>query len=222
MLAPCWSSIAAGNSISRATRNSSRRFPRARDVLLLEMREPHAQPYLVRTADIRRAAERLLRPPERLLEAPESARGGRADSLPRSPARNSSRRSRSTSRPAANFPRRYRDLLRLRPPAAAESQSAERISALLRHAAAFAPTRDFTSDRSLRAARPTRFSEGFLDLFKIRRCQIKIRRDPSFPGCIYSEMKMCLAPCFAGCTKEEYDAEVGRVLETLDTTGASL
>ena len=33
---------------------------------------------------------------------------------------------------------------------------------------------------------------------------------------------MCLAPCFAGCTKEEYDAEVGRVLETLDTNGAAL
>ncbi len=66
------------------------------------------------------------------------------------------------------------------------------------------------------------FAEGFLDLFKIRRCQIKIRRDPSFPGCIYSEMKMCLAPCFAGCTKEEYDAEVGRVLETLASTGEAL
>ena len=25
------------------------------------------------------------------------------------------------------------------------------------------------------------FASGFLDLFKIRRCQIKIRRDPSFP-----------------------------------------
>ena len=45
-----------------------------------------------------------------------------------------------------------------------------------------------------------------LDLFRIRRCQIKIRRDPDFPGCIYSEMKMCLAPCFAGCTEEEYAA----------------
>ncbi len=75
----------------------------------------------------------------------------------------------------------------------------------------------FASRRSAEA-----FSEGFLDLFKIRRCQIKIRRDPDFPGCIYSEMKMCLAPCFAGCSKQEYDVEVGRVLETLDTTGAAL
>ena len=66
------------------------------------------------------------------------------------------------------------------------------------------------------------FLEPWLDLFRIRRCQIKIRRDPSFPGCMYSEMKMCLAPCFAGCTKEEYDAEVGRVVAFLATGGASL
>ena len=33
---------------------------------------------------------------------------------------------------------------------------------------------------------------------------------------------MCLAPCFAGCTKEEYASEVGRVLETLDTSGRAL
>jgi len=33
---------------------------------------------------------------------------------------------------------------------------------------------------------------------------------------------MCLAPCFAGCTKQEYDVEVGRVLETLDTAGVAL
>ena len=33
---------------------------------------------------------------------------------------------------------------------------------------------------------------------------------------------MCLAPCFAGCTKEEYDAEVALVVETLDTAGGAL
>jgi excinuclease ABC subunit C len=66
------------------------------------------------------------------------------------------------------------------------------------------------------------FAGSALDLFKVRRCQIKIRRDPSFPGCLYSEMKMCLAPCFAGCTKEEYDAEVQRVVQFLETGGGSL
>ncbi len=66
------------------------------------------------------------------------------------------------------------------------------------------------------------FSERVLDFFKVRRCQIKIRRDPTFPGCLYSEMKMCLAPCFAGCSKEEYDAEVTRLVQFLDTDGNSL
>ena len=66
------------------------------------------------------------------------------------------------------------------------------------------------------------FADGFRDLFKMRRCQIKIRRDPGFPGCIYSEMKMCLAPCFAGCSAEEYGAETARTVEALATMGASL
>jgi hypothetical protein len=35
-------------------------------------------------------------------------------------------------------------------------------------------------------------------------------------------MKMCLAPCFKGCTDEEYRAEVARVENYLDTGGASL
>jgi len=75
----------------------------------------------------------------------------------------------------------------------------------------------FPSRRSAEA-----FAEHVLDLFKVRRCQIKIRRDPTFPGCIYSEMKMCLAPCFAGCTKEEYDVEVQRLVGFLESGGASL
>src|SRR5260370_17902895 len=35
-------------------------------------------------------------------------------------------------------------------------------------------------------------------------------------------MKMCLAPCFAGCTKEDYDAEVQRLVQFLETSGGSL
>ena len=66
------------------------------------------------------------------------------------------------------------------------------------------------------------FLEPWLDLFRIRRCQIKIRRDPAFPGCIYSEMKMCLAPCFGGCTSEEYGDEVSRAAAFLRTSGSSL
>src|SRR5579871_2221558 len=33
---------------------------------------------------------------------------------------------------------------------------------------------------------------------------------------------MCLAPCFAGCSKQEYDDEVHRLVQFLDTDGDSL
>ena len=48
-------------------------------------------------------------------------------------------------------------------------------------------------------------------LFKMRRCIEDLNPDPVFPGCIYSEMKMCLAPCFKGVADAEYEAEVARV-----------
>jgi len=61
-----------------------------------------------------------------------------------------------------------------------------------------------------------------LDLFKMRRCVEDLHPDPSFPGCIYSEMKMCLAPCFKGCSDQEYADEVARVRRYLDSAGDSL
>ncbi len=61
-----------------------------------------------------------------------------------------------------------------------------------------------------------------LDLFHSRRCTPDLKPDPAFPGCVYSEMKMCLAPCFKGCTAEEYSAEVKRVEAFLDSCGESL
>ena len=61
-----------------------------------------------------------------------------------------------------------------------------------------------------------------LDFFKMRRCVEDLHPDPKFPGCVYSEMKMCLAPCFRGCTDDEYRAEVVRVEDFLDSRGESL
>jgi excinuclease UvrABC nuclease subunit len=61
-----------------------------------------------------------------------------------------------------------------------------------------------------------------LDFFKMRRCVDDLHPDPKFPGCIYSEMKMCLAPCFKGCSDAEYVAEVNRVQAYFDSYGASL
>src|ERR1700685_1968069 len=56
----------------------------------------------------------------------------------------------------------------------------------------------------------------------MRRCVDDLNPDPLFPGCIYSEMKMCLAPCFKGCTDEEYRSEVSRVQSYFDSSGTSL
>jgi excinuclease UvrABC nuclease subunit len=67
-----------------------------------------------------------------------------------------------------------------------------------------------------------KFLNGSLDFFKMRRCDFDLNPDPAFPGCMYSEMKMCLAPCFKGCTDEAYHVEVSRVQSYLDSTGSSL
>jgi excinuclease UvrABC nuclease subunit len=67
-----------------------------------------------------------------------------------------------------------------------------------------------------------KFMNDSLDFFKMRRCVDDLHPDPKFPGCIYSEMKMCLAPCFKGCTDEEYAGEVKRVMAYFDSSGESL
>jgi excinuclease ABC subunit C len=67
-----------------------------------------------------------------------------------------------------------------------------------------------------------KFMNDSLDFFKMRRCVDDLHPDPKFPGCIYSEMKMCLAPCFKGCTDQEYSAEVNRVQAYFDSGGESL
>ena len=53
-----------------------------------------------------------------------------------------------------------------------------------------------------------RFADEALKLFLLRRCTDDLHPDPSHPGCVYSEMKMCLAPCYKGCTDERYAEEV--------------
>ncbi len=67
-----------------------------------------------------------------------------------------------------------------------------------------------------------KFMNDSLDFFKMRRCVDDLHPDPKFPGCIYSEMKMCLAPCFKGCTDAEYAIEVNRVQAYFDSGGDSL
>jgi excinuclease ABC subunit C len=66
-----------------------------------------------------------------------------------------------------------------------------------------------------------RFSEEMLKLFLLRRCTDDLNPDPSHPGCVYSEMKMCLAPCYKGCSDERYVEESSAVERFLATRGES-
>jgi excinuclease ABC subunit C len=195
-------------------------------VCLIELRDNAAEPLLIRTQDLRRRLQRWLGPPDpasKRLNLRELARNVRY--------RLAGSRFEQVlayyQHAKQLFPTRYLKLLRLRPPAVLKvslrnayprcyvtRRIAVDEAGLPTSGAYYGP---FASRRSAEA-----FAESALDFFEVRRCQIKIRRDPSFPGCIYSEMNMCLAPCFAGCSKEEYDAEVQRLVQFLDSGGASL
>ena len=195
-------------------------------VCLIAAKEESAEPLLIRTANLQRRLSRLLGPQEansKRLNLRAFAAGIRY--------RLTGSRFEQVltyyEQARAIFPKRYRKLMRVRPPAV--------LKVNLRNAyprcyvtrrvpvdAAGVPAGGayygpFPSRKSAEG-----FAGGVLDFFKVRRCQIKIRRDPTFPGCIYSEMKMCLAPCFAGCSKEEYDVEVSKLVQFLETNGNSL
>ena len=64
-----------------------------------------------------------------------------------------------------------------------------------------------------------RFADEALKLFLLRRCTDDLHPDPRFPGCVYSEMKMCLAPCYQGCSDERYADEAAAVENFLATRG---
>jgi excinuclease ABC subunit C len=65
-----------------------------------------------------------------------------------------------------------------------------------------------------------RYLDDSLNFFELRRCTEELHPDPEFPGCVYSEMKMCLAPCFKGCSDERYAAEAKQVREYFESRGA--
>jgi len=194
-------------------------------VCLIEAREEKAEPFLIRTQNLQRRLQRLLGPVD-----PASKRLNLSEFARSIQYRLTSSAFEQTltyyQHAKLLFPERYRDLMRLRPAAVLKVNLRNAyprcyVTRRIPVDEAGVPTGGayygpFASRRSAQA-----FAERVLDLFKVRRCQIKIRRDPTFPGCLYSEMKMCLAPCFAGCTKEEYDVEVQGLLQFLETSGGS-
>ncbi|MGD0796732.1 MAG: excinuclease ABC subunit C [Acidobacteriaceae bacterium] len=70
-----------------------------------------------------------------------------------------------------------------------------------------------------------RYCDAVLDLFKLRRCWEDLAPYPEHPGCVYGEMKKCLAPCNQACTPEgasAYAAEAAAVKRFFDTHGESM
>ena len=197
-------------------------FPAAPAVFALRGADEAAEPYVSKTTNLRKRLQRLLAPPEsqskrlnlreRTATIEYSLTGSDFESvllLYR------------TLR--QEFPDTYQKRLRLRP------APVVRLNLENEYPRAYVTTRiGKLGGRSLyygpfrSRAVADKFLNDSLDLFKMRRCTFDLNPDPSFPGCVYSEMKMCLAPCFKGCTDEAYAAEVARVQEYFDSGGQSL
>jgi len=67
-----------------------------------------------------------------------------------------------------------------------------------------------------------RYCDEALNLFKLRRCYEDLQPYPEHPGCVYGEMNKCLRPCQQACSAEEYAAEAAAVKAFFDTRGESM
>ena len=181
--------------------------------------EAQSEPYVSKTANLKRRMHRLLAPA--FAGTKRLHLGGRAVRLAYSEVGSEF----ATSFLLLQAMRAYcgervREHLHLRPPA------------LLRLASENAYPRVYVTNRvTQRALASTygpfssrtaaeRFLDDSLNFFELRRCTEELHPDPAFPGCVYSEMKMCLAPCFKGCNDERYAEEARRVREYLASRGA--
>ena len=194
--------------------------PAAPAVFLLRASDPQSEPYVSKTANLRRRLLRLLGPAEeRTRKLNLRDRVALIEYAPTGSDFESGFVLYKTLR--AVFPKTYQDRLRLRPAPLARFHLENRYPRV-------SVTTHLGSAKSVyygpfpsRAA-AEKFSNDALDFFKVRRCVEELNPDPTFPGCVYSEMKMCLAPCFKGCTDDEYAAEVARVETFFDSRGQSL
>jgi len=187
--------------------------------------QPEAEPYLTRAADLRRRITRLLAPPE-------------------SQSKRLNLRARVAQIEYTVTGCEFESTLALYHAAAAIFGLAEARRRLrlhtpffLRFTAENAYPRVYSTNRlSKRAlanfygpfpsrAAADRYCDAVLDLFKLRRCYEDLAPYPEHPGCVYQEMKKCLAPCNQACTPEgasAYAAEASAVKRFFDTRGESM
>lgn len=206
-----------------------RQIPTEPGILCLRGPNPTDEPYLTRTADLRRRAMRLLAPPE-LTEGGVPVLSKRLNL-----------RGRVAHIEWCVAASEFEALLALYQASAqafgyAEARRRLRLHTpfCLRFTLENAHPRVFVTNRlSKRGLAHTfgpfpsrtaaeRYADAVLDLFKLRRCHEDLAPYPEHPGCVYQEMKMCLAPCNQACTPDEYAAESAAVLAFLETNGESM
>jgi excinuclease ABC subunit C len=197
-------------------------IPAAPAVFLLRGHDPQSQPYISKTANLRRRLERLLGPvEERTKKLNLRDRIRRIEYTPTGSDFESGFLLYSVLR--STFPKTYSNRLRFRFPPLVKlhlENEYPRASVTTRLGRLNGRSLYYGPFASRLAAE--KFMNDSLDFFKMRRCVDDLHPDPKFPGCIYSEMKMCLAPCFKGCTDDEYAEEVSRVQAYFDSNGDSL
>ncbi len=196
--------------------------PAAPAVFLLRAREAGSEPYVSKTANLRRRLQRLLSAPEegtrrlnlrhrvRWIEFALTGSDFESGFVLYQVLR-------------AAFPKTYSDRLRLRPAPLLKLHLDNEFprASITTRLGPIAGKNIYYGPFASRVA-AEKYMNDALDFFKMRRCVDDLHPDPKFPGCVYSEMKMCLAPCYCGCTRDEYGSEVLRVEKFFDTRGASL
>jgi excinuclease ABC subunit C len=196
--------------------------PSAPAVFLLRADDPHSEPYVSKTANLRRRLQRLLSVPEekakrlnlrdrvRWVEYTLTGSDFESGFVLYAALRSA-------------FPKTYSNRLRLRfaPLVKLHLENEFPRASITTQLGRLSGKNVYYGPFASRVS-AEKFMNDALDFFKMRRCVEDLHPDPQFPGCIYSEMKMCLAPCFRGCTDDEYRAEVVRVEDFLDSRGESL
>jgi excinuclease ABC subunit C len=215
-----------------------REIPAVPGVMALRGADPASEPYLTRTADLRRRVRRLLAPPEALNEDGTPVLSKRLNLRERV-------RWIEYTRTGSDFESTL-VLYRASRSAFGAEEARRRLRlyapAFLRVTMENAYPRVYATNRLSKKAlaeslgpfpsraAAERYCDAVLDLFQIRRCHEELEPYPEHPGCVYGEMKKCMAPCKAGAmqggTREELDAryaeEAQRVFAFFKTRGRSM
>jgi excinuclease ABC subunit C len=204
-------------------------LPEAPGIFALCAADPAAEPYLSKTPNLHRRLMRFLRGPQTADGVSEPPRTRRlqlahmVDHIEYTVTGSDFESSLCLYQASLRaFGQRAQKRMRLRPPAFL------RMSVENPYPRVYATSKiSKTAGNALFGPFPSRaaaerYADEMLNLFLLRRCFEELNPDPAFPGCVYSEMKMCLAPCFKGCSDERYAQESAEVFAFLSTRGASM